>query len=98
MARYSIQQGLSLVGDTLQVDRFSSSQLSDDIISYMRSEIARIIFLRLSGQVAGQRIDEKAWEAALVGWSENPAAFALVEACIDSADEILIYLRHNSPL
>ncbi|MET3662511.1 hypothetical protein [Aquamicrobium ahrensii] len=80
----------------MQTNNFASSQLGDDIASYMRSEIARIIYFRLGGQVAGQHVDEKAWETALVGWSENPAAFAIVEVCLDSADEILKYFRQNT--
>lgn len=54
-----------------------------------RQQIAEIIFMRFTAQVAGVRVKDDAWSVAHRGWIENPALFPLVEVCLDAADEIL---------
>ena len=74
-------------------NHFGRRSSGSEEIAVRRIEIARIIFFRLSGQISGERVTQKAWDTMVIGWIENPTLFPLVETCVDAADEILGYLN-----
>lgn len=55
--------------------------------------IARIIFLRLAGQISAASLTEQTWLAGVEGFRTQPELFPLIEACMDAAAEILEWFR-----
>lgn len=55
--------------------------------------VAKIIFVRMAGQISGIAVTDKHWETAYKGWVGNPALFSMVEACMDAANDILRMLK-----
>lgn len=54
--------------------------------------VARIVFRRFSAQLSSLPAGDDVWKHGLEGFKKNPEQFPFIEACIDSAGEILRYL------